>query len=67
MQHFLDHKKLTSTKIYVNIKHTLFEAGANDEFTAKIAEEPDKVKALLEIGFKHALQKDNLIFLRKRK
>lgn len=38
VQHFLGHKKLESTEIYINIEHTLFEAGANDEFTAKVAE-----------------------------
>jgi hypothetical protein len=67
VQHFLGHKKLESTEIYINIKHTLFEAGANDEFTAKVAEKPEEIKALLEVGFEYVLQKDNLIFLRKRK
>jgi len=67
VQHFLGHKKLTSTEIYINIEHTLFEAGANDEFTVKVAEKPEEIKALLEIGFEYVLQKDNLIFLRKRR
>jgi integrase len=67
VQHFLGHKKLESTEIYINIEHTLFEAGANDEFTVKVAEKPEEIKALLEVGFEYVLQKDNLIFLRKRK
>ena len=67
VQHFLGHKKLTSTEIYINIEHTLFEAGANDEFTVKVTEKPEEIKALLEVGFEYVLQKDNLIFLRKRK
>ncbi len=67
VQHFLGHKKLTSTEICINIEHTLFEAGANIEFTVKVAEKPDEIKALLELGFEYALQKDNLIFLRKRR
>jgi integrase len=67
VQHFLGHKKLTSTEIYINIEHTLFEAGANDEFTVKVAEKPEEIKALLELGFEYVLQKDNLIFLRKRR
>jgi integrase len=67
VQHFLGHKKLTSTEIYINIEHTLFEAGANDEFTVKVAEKPEEIKALLETGFEYVLQKDSLIFLRKRK
>jgi len=48
-------------------QQTLFEAGANDEFTVKVAEKPEEIKALLEVGFEYVLQKDNLIFLRKRK
>jgi integrase len=67
VQHFLGHKKLESIEIYINIEHTLFEAGANDEFTVKVAEKPEEIKALLEVGFEYVLQKDNLIFLRKRK
>jgi integrase len=67
VQHFLGHKKLETTEIYINIEHTLFEAGANDEFTVKVAEKPEEIKQLLEVGFEYVLQKDNLIFLRKRK
>jgi integrase/predicted RNA-binding Zn-ribbon protein involved in translation (DUF1610 family) len=67
VQHFLGHKSLSSTEIYINIEHTLFEAGANDEFTVKVAEKPEEIKALLELGFEYVLQKDSLIFLRKRK
>lgn len=67
MQHFPNHEKLEPTEIYINIEHTLFETGANDEFTVKVAEKPEEIKTLLEVGFKYVLQKDNLIFLRKRK
>jgi integrase len=67
VQHFLGHKSLTSTEIYINIEHTLFEAGANDEFTVKVAEKPEEIKALLEVGFEYVCQKDSLIFLRKRR
>ena len=67
VQHFLGHKSLSSTEIYMNIEHTLFEAGANDEFTVKVAEKPEEIKMLLELGFEYVLQKDNLIFLRKRR
>ncbi|MCJ7422649.1 hypothetical protein MUP01_00040 [Candidatus Bathyarchaeota archaeon] len=67
VQHSLGHRSLSSTEIYINIEHTLFEAGANDEFTVKVAEKPEEIKTLLELGFEYILQKDNLIFLRKRK
>jgi integrase len=67
VQHFLGHKSLKSTEIYINIEHTLFEASANDQFTVRIAEKPQEIKELLETGFDYVCQKDNLIFLRKRK
>ena len=67
MQHFLGHKKLESTEIYINIEHTIFEAGTNDEFTVRVTDKPEEIKSLLEVGFEYVLQKDNLIFLRKRK
>ena len=41
------------TDVYINIEHTLFDAGANDEFTVKVAEKPDEIKALLEVGFEY--------------
>lgn len=66
VQHFLGHKSLRSTEIYINIEHTIFDP-TNDEFTVKVAEKPEDVKALLEVGFEYVCQKDNLIFLRKRK
>ena len=45
----------------------MFAESGNDEYTVKIAEIPEEVKALLEVGFEYVCQKDNLIFLRKRK
>jgi hypothetical protein len=39
----------------------------DDEFTVKVDEKPDDVKALLEVGFEYVCQKDNLLFLKKRK
>jgi len=50
VQHFLGPKSLSSTEIYINIEHTLFEVGANDEFTVKVAEKPEEIKMLLELG-----------------
>ena len=67
VQHFLGHKKLTSTEIYINIEHTIFEASNNDEFTVRVTEKAEEIKALLEIGFEYVCQKDSLIFLRKRR
>ena len=63
---FLGHKSLSSTEIYINIERTMFES-ACDEFTVKVTEKPEEVKALLESGFEYVCQKDSLAFLRKRK
>lgn len=62
----LGHKSIRSTEIYINIENTLFDP-TSDEFTVKVAERPEEVKELLEVGFEHVCQKDSLIFLRKRK
>ncbi len=47
-------------------KHTLFQ-DTDDAFTVRVVEKPEEVKSLLESGFEYVCQKDNLIFLRKRK
>ena len=67
VQHLLGHKSIKSTEIYINIEHTLFEAGANDQYTVRIVEKPEEIKELLEAGFEYVCQKETLIFLRKRK
>jgi hypothetical protein len=53
--------------MYINIEHIIFESGANGQFTVRIAEKPEEIKQLLEVGFEYVCQKDTLIFLRKRK
>jgi integrase len=63
---FLGHKELDNTQRYINIERTLFEP-TSDDFTVRVAEKTEDVKALLEVGFEWVGQKDNLIFLRKRK
>jgi len=67
VQHFLGHRTLKSTEIYINIEHTLFEAGTNDQYTVKVAEKPEEIKQLLETGFEYVCQKGELAFLRKRR
>ena len=64
---FLGHKSLKNTEIYITVERTLFGESENDEFTVKVAENPEEIKALLEVGFQYVCQKDSLIFLRKRK
>ena len=62
----LGHKSLKSTEIYINIERTVFEP-SSDEFTVKVTDNAEDVKALLEVGFEYVCQRDNLIFLKKRK
>lgn len=65
VKQFLGHKSLKSTEIYINIECTIFEQ-SNEGFTVKVAEKPEEVKALLEVGFEYVCEKEGLIFLRKR-
>jgi integrase len=66
VKNFLGHKSIKNTEIYINIESAMFEP-SRDEFTVRVAEKAEEVKALLEVGFEHIYQKNNLIFLRKRK
>lgn len=62
----LGHKSLQSTEIYINIEQALFEE-ALEEFHVKVAEKPEEIKALLEVGFEYIWEKGDLMFFRKRK
>jgi integrase len=63
---FLGHRCLSNTEIYISLERTLFE-DQSDEFTVKVAEKPEDIKALLEVGFEYVCQRDSLVYLRKRK
>jgi len=63
---FLGHKDIRNTDIYINIERTMFEP-SSDEFTVRVTDKTEETKTLLEAGFECVCQKDNLIFLRKRK
>lgn len=66
VKEFLGHKSIKNTEIYITIERTLFDS-TNDEFNVKITKDPEEIKELLETGFDYICQKDELIFLRKRK
>ena len=63
---FLGHKSLKSTEVYITIERTIYEP-SSDEFTVKIVNDPTEIKELLEIGFEYVCEKDEQVFLRKRK
>ena len=67
VQQLLGHRDIKNTMIYINIEHTIFGLGADDEFHVRVTEKTEEIKALLEMGFEYVCQKDNLLFLRKRK
>jgi len=48
-------------------ERTIFGESCNDKFTVNAAEKPEEAKSLLEVSFEYVCQKDNLIFLRKRR
>ena len=66
IRELLGHRDINNTLIYVQIEKTLFNQD-NDEFTVKIAKDPEEIKSLLETGFEYVCEKDGLMFFRKRK
>jgi integrase len=66
VQQLLGHKKIDSTLIYVNLESAIFQT-ENDNFHVKTATTPEEITQLLEVGFEYVCQKDERVFLRKRK
>jgi len=62
----LGHKKIENTEIYIDIEQALFQT-QSDEFHVKVAQKPEEIKALLEVGFEYVCEKDGLLYFRKRK
>jgi hypothetical protein len=52
VQHFLGHKPLKSTEIYINIEHAIFQAGSNDKITVEVSIDPNEIVQYLAEGFK---------------
>jgi TfoX/Sxy family transcriptional regulator of competence genes len=63
----LGHREIKNMMIYISIEHTIFGISSDDEFHVRVTEKPEEIKTLLETGFEYVCQKDNLVFLRKRK
>ncbi|MCW3993217.1 MAG: hypothetical protein NWE85_01445 [Candidatus Bathyarchaeota archaeon] len=66
VKRLLGHKNMRNTEIYINLEQAVFNS-TNDEFHVKVAEKPEEIKALLEVGFEYVYEKDGLVFFRKRK
>jgi len=63
---FLGHKSIKNTLIYIDLERGCFPK-TDDNYNVRIAETPEEITELLEAGFEYVLQKDGLVFLRKRK
>jgi hypothetical protein len=52
--------------LLLKVERTIFQTGT-EGFTVKVTDKAEEVKEYLEAGFEYVCQKDNLIFLRRRK
>lgn len=67
VKEFLGHRSIKNTEIYITIERTIFNEYGNDEFSVKVADKPEDIRKLLEVGFEYTCEKDGLLFFRKRK
>jgi len=66
VKQFLGHRKVETTLLYIQLADVIFKQ-TTDEFTVRVANKPDEIKALLEVGFEFVCKKDELLYFRKRK
>lgn len=66
VKQLLGHKTLRSTMIYIDIEKALY-GELSQEFNVKVAENPEEISKLLEVGFEYVCEKDGSLFFRKRK
>ena len=66
VKEYLGHNKIDTTLLYIQLAETIFK-NLNDEFTVKVANKKEEIKALLEVGFEYICEKDELYYFRKRK
>jgi integrase len=67
VQQLLGHRDIKSTMLYIYLEKQLFQSVNDDSFHVRVAKTPEEIKALLEVGFEYVLEKDGLLFFRKRK
>jgi type 1 fimbriae regulatory protein FimB/type 1 fimbriae regulatory protein FimE len=66
VQHFLGHRNIQNTMIYINLEQALFTE-QNDQFTAKVAHDENEALQLIEAGFEYITDYDQHKIFRKRK
>jgi hypothetical protein len=59
------HKGIDTTLKYVQLDQALFDKDA-DSFTCRVAKTPEGIRELIEAGFEYVIEKDDLIYFRKR-
>jgi integrase len=63
---FLGHKSVTSTMIYINLEQALFTE-TDETYTCKVAHNEQEETELINAGFTHVNNREELAFYRKRK
>jgi len=66
VKEFLGHRRIETTMLYIQLAETIFKE-TTDEFTVRVANKPEEITQLLEVGFEFVCQKDGLLYFRKRK
>lgn len=52
--------------LYIQIADVIFKE-ITDEFTVRIAKTSKEIQELLEVGFEYVCEKEDLLYVRKRK
>jgi len=63
---FLGHKSIKNTLIYIDLERACFPR-ADDGYHVRVAQTPEEITELIEAGFEYVLEKDGLVYFRKRK
>jgi len=67
VKEFLGHRNIQSTQVYIHIEHAMYQIRDADKFHVRVASTKEEITELLEAGFDYVLQKEGLIYFRKRK
>lgn len=66
VKEFLGRKRIGTTLLYIQLAEVIFKE-STDEFKVRVANKPEEIMQLLEVGFEFVCQKDGLLYFRKRK
>lgn len=66
VKYVLGHKSITSTMTYINLEQALFQE-TDENFTCRVAHNEKEEQELIEAGFTHVNNRQELAFYKKRK